>query len=855
MSKNIQTYEDYKLASSTEKIILATIDPSIRLIGFVIHTGFTYKITNFNYSVINSIKQSGVSLVEVFSLGAVSAGRFFNDKDNSTLYLRTATSVNPNSKFIVLNYRMFFSNVPIELPYDLDSGFDVEWIPYINSTSDFGVQLDNSNQQGFAIEGSGSINLINIQDYWKPIFDKVTFENKKCHIYSYNRSLPPNLAKLIFRGFINKKTYNLSQVSFGLKDIINELKKELSVENIGDYVGAIVPNNLLLAKQRLIYGYVNGHVPTPIDQILQGYLGTGTISVSFGSATVTGVGTSFLSEVSPDDQIFLNATGEKFSVKSIISDTSLELTDEYDFGTLINQNYFINPSLPKRYKNRNFLVAGHSTKEPLTTITEVVSLNYFQVADDSDLRVGDRIIVNGDSKIIRRVNSNYIKLTTNSTSTPVIGSTVYRPSVSDVYIDNLRLLDTSYTYDADTGLLELDELAEFDIAPNRTLVGTQITLTNGSRTVIGVDTSFTSQLKPSDWIRTENQVDFFEVLQIISDTELELRAPASYSSTNIGVFRSPNYYKEGTSVLSVNCIGKTKNGTKSGVFINTASEIVEDLLIQAGLSSDIDTASFIEANKIAPQRIGFSFPAKVTETKSKKIRDIIGDVSKSVFGSLVQTDEFKLAYRILSPKRNLEELKLDEVDIISFSISSDSSKIIKTAIVNYGFKEFDFEALAPSNVKVDHTPLVNEFLTESTLVNTYDSILLDENDAQTMAERYAFILQLSRALIDINTKLKTTDLTATDKVWITSEKLYERIGSVLNQKLSAVESIKKDGFKVNIDIDDLSNAFSRCGTVTENDAESYLQAENNELMINGYITDGYGMIENDANTHGVNLIW
>ena len=124
-----------------------------------------------------------------------------------------------------------------------------------------------------------------------------------------------------------------------------------------------------------------------------------------------------------------------------------------------------------------------------------------------------------------------------------------------------------------------------------------------------------------------------------------------------------------------------------------------------------------------------------------------------------------------------------------------------------------------------------------------------------MAERYAFILQLSRALIDINTKLKTTDLTATDKVWITSEKLYERIGSVLNQKLSAVESIKKDGFKVNIDIDDLSNAFSRCGTVTENDAESYLQAENNELMINGYITDGYGMIENDANTHGVNLIW
>jgi hypothetical protein len=822
--------------------------------GFELHSGFVYKLNNFDVSVIVRLMDYGVQLTEVGSIGAIVNGSFYNDRANKILYLRFNDS-NPNGRFIVCHYRLFFSNVPISLPYDLGVGREVEWVPYILSTSQFGVEIDNENQQGFAIEGSGSINLVNNQDYWRHTFDKVTWENKPVKIYSYNRDLPVDEIQIIYQGTITKKSWKQDVIQFGLKDIISELKKEIVLENIEDFPTSLVPNNLLLAKQRLVYGYVNGHVPTPIDQVVQGFSGSGVIDVTNGSIVVNGTGTQFLYELSPDDQLLIQGDDEKYTVARIISDTQLELTEAWNEATRVNRSFDITPSLPKRYKNRKFLVAGHATKEPVTTITARISLNYFQVADDSDLLVGDRIEIGSESVRIRRVNSNYIKTTTTLNSLPPVGTVVKRPSVSDVYINNQRIFEENYTYYPSTGVLEIDDLAEFNIAQVKSLLGDSITLTLGSRTVTGVNTFFESQLKPSDWIRIEGQAEYFEILQIISDTELELRTVSTYTGTDIGFFKSPDYYRESQSVLSVNCIGKTKDGLSTGQFIKTSSEIVEDILTDAGLGYALYSPSFLTARSLAPQRVGLVIPSKVNDNKTKSVRDVIGDISESVFGSLIQTNDFKLAYKILSPRRNLSDLKLKELDVISFSITADSSKIIQKAVVNYDFKEYDFEALASSNKKTEHEPDENKYLTESKLVQTYDSRLVDLSDADIMAERYALILQLARSKISLDTKLQAMSLGATDKIWFSSEKLYERVGTGLRQKVSAIESIKKDGLKVGLETDDLSNAFSRCGTVTENTANSYDDSSENELLINGYITDNFGMQDNDADTFGVNLIW
>jgi hypothetical protein len=146
-------------------------------------------------------------------------------------------------------------------------------------------------------------------------------------------------------------------------------------------------------------------------------------------------------------------------------------------------------------------------------------------------------------------------------------------------------------------------------------------------------------------------------------------------------------------------------------------------------------------------------------------------------------------------------------------------------------------------------------LQQSVLVTTFDSKLVTEAEAQILAERFALVLQLSRATVSFKTKLQGSRLSANQRVWLSHDKLYERIGTSLNQKISAVESIHKSGSNSSVEIDDLSGTFSRCGTITENSANDFDAATDDELMVFGFITDNYGMIDNDSVTFGTNIIW
>jgi hypothetical protein len=248
-------------------------------------------------------------------------------------------------------------------------------------------------------------------------------------------------------------------------------------------------------------------------------------------------------------------------------------------------------------------------------------------------------------------------------------------------------------------------------------------------------------------------------------------------------------------------------------------------------------------------------PVKMSDTKTKTIRDIIGDISESVFGSLIQTNDFELAFNILSPSRNLDDKKFTEADVLEFSINSDSSKLIKTASVNYLFKEYDYLAGSGTNLNEEITSNENLYLQQSTKLEIFDSKLVKESEAETLSERFSLVLQLARATVTIKTKLQAARLSVNDRVWVSHEKLYERIGSIFNQKVGAIESVRKSGSNSMIEVEDLSGTFSRCGTVTENTALEFDLSSNDDKIINGFITDTYGMIDNEQDTFGTNLIW
>jgi hypothetical protein len=847
-------YSDYQQMASSEKITLAIVAASKRLMGWSLHSGSIYKVTGFSFAVIASIADSGTAYSEVSGLGSVVAGTFYLDRAAQTLYLRTTGSDNPNGRFIVLTVNLNYANVPITLPHDLASGFEVSWEPMIKSTSQFGVEIDTINQVSEAIEGSGTLTLVNDQNFWPAYFDKLVFENKPVRIWSYYRNLDPSDAKLIFSGTIEKKSYTSQTIELSLKDEMSVLKTPLSLGTIAD-LNERTGDDLAQARQRMLLGRIFGHRPVNIDQVLDGYPITGTVSISFNSATMTGTGTQFLTELSPDDRMVLN--GVEYTVATVTSNTAATLTENYsDPSGLSGASVTMIPDQPKRWMNRRWHIAGHALREPVTTVANGSSISTLFVDDGEDLYEDDWIYVGtlGSGELVQiesKSGTGVLFLRQSLATIPPIGTQVIRPAVQNVRIDDVSLVYyQDYTLDASTATLTLRNTAESSASPIRTLIS-NLSFTNGSRTVTG--TGLKAIIKPGYMIGVSGNSVFFEVLSVDTDTQITLRTAATFTASAIGRYKAL-ILDPSKSVVSLDVLGRTDDDTTSGALMKTAPSIVKGLLTDLGLASKIDTASFTEAEASAFMHLGVVFPTGYSDSDTPTYRDMINEVNKSVFGTLIQNNEFQLTYYMIQPRKITSAKRFDESDLLTIKYDSTAVNMVKTAIVEWGQREYDYLTGSSSLKTSQKTSDVSTYLVGTTLTQTFTSRLVTQADAELIAARWAFILESSAGKITITTKLQAIDLGVGDVIQISHRKIFERYGSNTLTRLFLVQSVKKDGASVEIEAVDLSNAFNRVAAWNSYTADRS-SASDTELLFGGYWTDDYGLIDNNADSYGTNLYW
>lgn len=850
---SISTYAQFQAQSSSQKVGLVRLEAAKRLIGFSLYSGAVYSVSGFDFEDLLAVSVEGTALTSVGSVGAIVAGSYYHDRTNQTLYVQASDSSNPNGLFLWIRFSLFFSSSGVIAPKDLGSGADVFWRPLLESTSDFGVELDNQNQIGVAIEGSGSIVLKMDRSFWAPIYDKYYFENQRCFIYSWSPTLPITEAKLIYRGRIQGKSWDRDSLKFSLKDFLNELRAPIELARIGDYPGARVPEKLEKAFQRRIYGYVYGHRPTNIDQELDGYPLTGTFSISTTGTDLTGSGTAFLSELSPGDEILLNGDEEAVSVVSISSDTAATVSDAYTGNPKSGVTALIRPSHPKRYMNRTHLIAGHELTEFEATITAAEAFNYFDVDSSDGFRAGDAITVGSEVSEIDRVVGNRIFLSLFLTAVPTVGATVTRDCVSNVRIGKRLLQKTrDYTYDAETAEITLTPLAEFYVAP-ATLVGGSISFTNTSRSITG--TALKAQLKPGDWVRANGQATYFEILSVDSDTAATLRTAATYTTSTTAYMKRPEVYAEGESVLSCDVVGLSDTGQSTGTLLYSAPEIVQDILERAGLTDFLNAQTFTDAAELSRERLGLVIPDVYEADSAPKVRDVINSINKSVFGSLVQNEDFELEYSVLHPSRSDSLTRLDESDILKLTIESNSDRIVGTSVVEYRRKEFDYLSDDESFLIASKLSKAGTYLAGSDKEFRTKTLLVDDTAAQIMANRWALIFEVSSSVVSVSTKMQLARAQIGERVEISHPELYERAGTAIKKKIAAVSAAKRSIHSSSVKLDDLANTFSRCGVVTDSAASDYASATDAEKLLNGYITDDYGMIDDDPETVGVHLIF
>ncbi len=826
------SYETFAERPVSEKNVLAWIEPVQRLLLFTLFSGAVYSKSVDHYVI--GVKQGDTTLSEGLST-SLSAGEWYFDATSKTLYVRTTDDADPEEKNISATYRLFYSSIPAILPFDLSSGEAVEYDSRIESTSRFGQEIDEE-QTGIALEGQGSIAFLNADGHFDTLYDKLFFENKRVVIYSWSSSLAATDARKIYEGVIDKKSFSSTKARFGLRDNVFQLRNRVNLPLYSSSDGELSDSDLGTPKRRL-YGQLKQVQCVGIDKTLEGFTLTGTLAGTAGAQTITGTGTSFLDECSPDDTLTIALENEDIELRidSVETDTSLTVSENLA-NTFTGKTGTNSPDRPWRKKNRRWHIAGHKLRAPSTTIATISQLNRFTVSDPLDFFAGDlvKVATESDRIAIRRLSGDLFVLEQNlQDGEPPVGTAVTKEPVSKAYFGPTELIidrDWSLTNTTEA-ILELDNLAEFNATLPKTVAGT-FSFSNSSRIVTATGSAFQSDFRPRDWIRSGdiNHQAWYEVLSVDSETQLTVRV--AYAGVNYGGTASKKNVEivEDDSLITVDTIGMER----SGAWVKTASDAVKDLLENdAGLTS-LDTDSFTESDEAAPFILSMALPNSIGGT-APVIKSVVNDVNESVFGSLTNDQNFNMRYQILSAEKPESLAELNDDDVISWKVQSNIDIFNKVRARYSPFTDRfngddSFEVIEYDN------EFVNRYIgTKREAEVTF--FLFDEDDARIMAQRYGLFHSLAQSIVTVNAKLNLSTKNLNDKIFLRLDRLYERYGQFDRRKIGIISKITKNGSATQVEFNDLSNIFNRVPAIAPDTANDFSGASENELIKYGYIVD------------------
>lgn len=823
-----------------------------RLINWGLDSGFIYKRTVSYF--VTELQANDNSLTSVSTLGSLVAGSFYYDPVNSELFVWLPDNSNPEDSEMVVTYRLFYSNVPISLPWDLSDSTeeDVYYDGRILQNPGYKFKI-GIEQNLTSTVGSGNLKLENNDGALDEIFDKFIFENQVVEIYSYNRDLSSDQAQIIFRGRITNKSYTEQEVAFTVKDQIFDLQQNVpqNVFTASDNVNEDTQGNY----KRWLYGKVDGLKLQSVDQIGDGYAITGTVSINTSNNTMVGSGTIFLTELSPQDTILIET--QRFTIESVDSDTSATLSSVPTYS-INGAAAILTPAIPVVNKNRDFFVADHACALLTKQVVNALQFNRIILNDTIGLEAGDFVeFTGGVRREIKNVApGNVIVLRQNVPSLPAIGSDVTRQPVQQVFIEGQEVDASDYaiTTNSTETKITLEDDAEFNVAPLRDL-NLSMTFTNGSRTITYAGTAnLTEIFEPRDYIRPNNisYTTFYEILAV-QDTQIIIRTNFTDPTiTDIIEAKQPTYVGDDT-IVSCNSLGKTKDGTPSGEWIRTSADVVEDLLNEINLTAQ-DSASFLDVSTKVSQLVSLAIP-RTPGDSTTTVKAAIDIVNRSTRCALTVDKDLNLKYESVLISSPEEFVVISDSDVVNWKIKSTNGNNYRNAIIKYRHQDIINATLESGNRVKTHSSTFVERYVGTNKTFEEDFYIYEETAAQIAAEREVYYNSLGRSEITIESDLRLENIEIGDLAVLDFERLYKRFGDeTTRRKLVTCVGKNVTGEKVVLEFSDYGNTYNTSAYVTDNAANDFSLSDSDDKIKNGYITDSKGIVNTDENTNKINLI-
>lgn len=846
------SYSTFKNEISSEKLSLIFIYPRLSVTGFTSLGSNIWEISVDN--VITNL-YSGPTLLSVASSASVDVTTpwFYDLSTGKLTYYTTSTS--PDDDNIISEIKLFYSNAPITLSYDLgDTSKEVIYEPRVISGIGFKSSIGTSGDR-VSLTGSGTVELQNDDGFFDAIFSKYIWENKKVEIYSYNRDLNPSEATLFYRGFIVSKTFNSQSVKFKIQDSIFKLNTQISMNlfTSADNVSKTYQGH----AKRHVYGKVDGLLCRSIDQVGTGYTLSGTISGSSASAIVTGSSTTFLTDIAMNDRVQIGIY--KYTVLRVDSDTQFQISDDGGLNaTFVGFAYNVIPTIASPELNREFFIADHPIRQTTSTVTSMFQFNRLKVADITGFEVDDAITIDGDAFSINAISGSLITLNINATRLYSVGDVVTKEPLSNIYTngDQIDINDlVSITNVTDASFI-VNNKAEFNVSPDKFIDDATFAFTLGSRicTYSG-SKDLPSILRERDWIKitTDASTTYMRVVDIVGT---QIRCSGNYTGSTLSSqkinYRRPDYITDSSSV-SIDCSGKTKDGTATGDLVETGADVVEDLLKGLGLTADIDVTSFASATIDNDMRISLAIPLDI-KAKAPTVRSIINIINETVFGSLSLKQDFTLKYDIISADRSLGLPEITEHDLISWSMVGKETSSYKKVYGNYKFTDFNNDTGESGNQIVEYTSdRITNYDISNKEVNR-DFYVYTENEAQELTERTIHFNEQTIMELKIISDLRLSEYNIGDKILIDFNRFIDQPAIGDSKRIFYVTGVKKEYNKVELSLTDWGDLFNRSAVMADEAAADYGSASSDDKRYSGYLTDENSIITSNAYTKGSNLI-
>lgn len=795
------TYNQYIAAPASEKIVLVHMHGVRRLYNLTLDgTHYSRSVPHFVVGVEQGT--TGITLTSVTSLAALTDNtKFFYDISTSKLYLYEYDN---DVDEVIATYRFFYSNAPISLSWDLqDNSPQVSYSPRVDTTPNFKSQMVQG-KKGIGLMGSGDIVLANNDKYLNSIFDTIVWDNKDVQVYATHRDLKPSQAKIIFRGIIAGKTFSTDKITFPVKDNLYSLQSLIPLNRYGD----LTRNADKLFFKRRIYGRVDNVLCQSIDQVGDGYDLTGTMSGAFDEKNVYGVGTSFLAEVSPDDELIFN--GFEVTVEDVVSNTMLLVSKLK--GSFSDLNAKIIPDKHYRNKNRVFQISDHAIKRYSTTVTEIISRNRIKVADTNGLAAGDIVTVAGETKNIRRISGDTIVLQTNYNLVLNIGDPVTKTEVRDIRYGSNEIPIAGYNVTIDNNVggatISITDTAEYDASDEKTLRHS-IRFVNGRSKV---------------WLGSPT----FQDITCVGSTKTGT-GPGDYSLMGkYFILRDEQDYQVGFWFKDSESASKTSVVKPAAIVAldSVDGSSVKAITLESRVYSSGEIAELV-ANAIVSEIGAFSFylQTNIIKLETEDAIDIIAGVAgtsgftvnKTVQGftppnQVDMTDILSVRDFIKadgqSPSDYIEILKVDEKSITLRSPFQGSSQYSRMNYKNVEYIQDDTEVYVNTYGKTkDGTPLGEAILTVPEVVED----ILKDIGMSAYIDNTSFISSKERALELVSLSLPL-DFRAT------SAPTAKSVIDLLNQ--SVIGSLHvTNGLDLGYDVLDAN--FSSIDTISDSDIISY----------------------------------